>query len=377
MKIAVTSPPWVPIPPVGYGGIERVVYNVVEGLVKKGHDVTLFATGDSQTSAHLKYFYKGSLGNHMNMKLNPFYITAHLHEFYKNADGYDIIHDNAAELSVYYSDFTKTPCLYTIHGSLYIDPKDVLSEYNYQQTVVDSFKQFKHLPFISISNYQRKGLPELNYIKTIYNSVILSEFDFNPTGGTEMIWLGRMTPAKGVHIAIKIAQTVQKNINLSGFLDKGDAQYYETQIKPSKNLGFVAEVPEIKSPVDKSKFLGNSRLFLFPIQWDEPFGIVMIEAMVTGTPVVAMARGSVPEIVKDGETGFLVNPSDQDIRGDWIIKKTGFEGLCEAVERVYSMPEDKYMEMRKACRAHVENNFTLDVMVDAYEKAYLQVLDSK
>ena len=127
----------------------------------------------------------------------------------------------------------------------------------------------------------------------------------------------------------------------------------------------------------REEVMGRAKCLLFPIKWEEPFGMVLIEAMACGTPVVAYARGSVPEIIKDGETGFIVNSSDSDIRGDWIVKKTGIAGLCEAVEKIYSMSKVEYQKMRHACRTHVEANFTVEKMADNYEKVYQKILSSQ
>lgn len=376
MKIAIVAPPWIDIPPIGYGGTERVIQNITTGLVRKNHNVTLYATGNSKTSAKLKFYYQNALGNDKSRKLNPFYITAHLNGFYKEANNYDIIHDNSSELAVYYRDFTKTPCVYTLHGSYNVDSNDILAEYNWSESVRSALMQYKSSPFISISAFQRKSLPGLNYVGTIYNSVIIDEFEFNPRGTQEITWLGRFSPVKGLHTAAEIATKLNKHLLVEGALDKGDQSYFETKIKPMAENGTLLITDKIRSEHDKSLFLGESRLFLFPLQWDEPFGIVMVEAMASGTPVVAYAKGSVPEVVKDGETGFIINPSDNDIRGDWIIKQTGTKGLYEAAERIYALPEAKYQAMRFACRAHVEKYFTVNRMVDEYEKVYEHVLSA-
>ena len=191
-----------------------------------------------------------------------------------------------------------------------------------------------------------------------------------------MVWIGRINFTKGVDLGIKAAEILKKRLILASYIDTGDIPYYEKEIKPHFTQGYVSPAGEMKDIQIKSQFLGSARLFLFPIRWDEPFGIVMIEAMAVGTPLVSFALGSAPEVIKDGETGYLVNFSDHDIRGDWVIKKTGIEGLCEAIERIYTMPHDKYLIMRKACRAHVEENFTIQRMVDKYEEVYIQVLSS-
>jgi len=377
MKIAVTAPPWISTPPQGYGGIELFVTNLVEGLVKKGHNVTLYATGDSTTSAQLDYFYKKALGNHLNNKLNPFYILNHLNHFYKNASTkYDVIHDNGSDLmlSLFFSDFVTKPILFTLHGAYADNVKDLFSSYGITKSTKDALLQYANKPYISISNDQRKRIPQLNYINTIYHGIHLSQFEFNRNGSNDMTWLGRVNTTKGIDTALKTAIQLKKKIQLAGYVDEGDKEYYNLKIKPLLNNEYVAWQNEIKDIKSKSTFFGNSKLFLFPLRWDEPFGIVSIEAMATGTPVVAFAMGSLPELIKDGETGFIVNPSDDDIRGNWIIKKTGFEGLCEAVERIYAMTKNEYVTIRETCRTHVEKNFTVETMVDKYEAVYEQII---
>lgn len=375
MRIAVVSTPWVPVPPLGYGGTEYVVYHLVEGMVEKGHDVTLFATGDSKVSSKLEYFYPKALGNNLNLKLNPYYMLNHLYHFFKNAKNrFDIIHNNSGRFSLFFLDFLKTPVVYTLHGSY---TKDIQDEYGIAQSAREALLQFKGIPYVSISNKQREGLPELNYAATIYNSIILSEYDFEEYGGEEMIWLGRVTPTKGLDLAIKTAASLKKKLKAVIFVDQGEKDYFEKEIKPLMGSQYVEVFDEVKDKKVKSDFLGEAKLLLFPIRWDEPFGIVMIEAMAAGTPVVAFAKGSVPEVVVDGVTGFIVNYADEDRRGDWVVKKTGLEGLEEAVERIYSMPEERYLAMRRACREQVEKKFTVEKMVDEYERVYEKVAGYK
>lgn len=378
MKIAVLAPPWLSIPPVGYGGIEWVVSNLIDGLVKKNHEVVLYATGDSKGTVPIKYFYEKALGNSKGQKLNPYHIIAHLYHFYKNyASSFDIIHCNASEIAVFFSDFTKTPNVFTLHNNYTDNPQDILAEYGWADAQRKSLMLFKNLPYVSISNSQRLSIPELNYVKTIHNGIRPEDFIFNARGGDHIKWLGRIDPVKGIDAAIEVVKKSKKKLYISGFLDPGKKNYFDTVVYPQISEGNVKQEAEIKTLSKKSEFLGDAKLFLFPLLWEEPFGIVMIESMATGTPVIAYARGSVPEVIKDGETGFIVNSSDSDIRGDWIIKKTGIEGLCEAVERIYTMSEEKYLAMRRSCRAHVEAHFTVSRMVDEYVRVYEEILNNK
>ena len=180
--------------------------------------------------------------------------------------------------------------------------------------------------------------------------------------------------------AVNISLKAEKKMKFAGSIsmDETDQNYFNSdvmsKINNNKHLieyhGFI--------PRDKiGTFYGSSKLTLFPIQWEEPFGLVMIESMATGTPVIGFARGSVAEVIRDGETGFIINPSADDIRGNWIIKKTGIEGMIEAVKRIYSMPEAEYSNMRRNCRKHVEENFSIKHMVDEYEKAYNKILSKR
>lgn len=375
MKIALISTPWLSVPPVGYGGTEAVVYNLCEGLVRRGHDVTLHATGDSKTSAHLTYFFPEAVSNNYFLKLNPYYKLNHLFKFFKevNDGSFDIIHNHAGRVTSFFLDLQKTPFVHTLHGNYNATLDD---EYHSNSSARESMLLFKNHPYISISDRQRQDIPELNFVTTIYNSVILEKLPFYPENkNQDIVWLGRVSKTKGIENLIEVAKKVKKNLKLATFVDKGEQEYFDTVIKPLLEDPLISNLGEINDDTAKSQLFASGKVFLFPINWDEPFGIVVIEAMATGTPVVAFARGSVPEIVRDGETGFIVNPSDEDIRGDWIVKKTGIEGLCEAVERIYSLPIAKYQEMRKACRSQVEKNFTVNIMVEKYEKVYQKVLE--
>ncbi len=252
----------------------------------------------------------------------------------------------------------------TLHGPLNL---------SYQNIV---FEKYKDSFYISISNNQRKDLPELNFIKTIYNGIDINDFPFQEKPNSDrMLFFARFSPEKGAYEAIKTATITKRKLTLAAKVDSSDLEYYQKNksLLENENIKFEGEVDKNQ----KAYYYENSKLLISPICWEEPFGLMFTESMACGTPVVAFARGSVPEIIKDGETGFIVNPSDDDIRGNWIIKKTGIEGLCEAVEQIYSMPEKQYLEMRRACRAHVEKHFTVERMVDEYEKVYQEILNSK
>jgi glycosyltransferase involved in cell wall biosynthesis len=376
LKIAILASNYIKIPPLfedipqGYSGApEKIMSVITEGMVKKGHDVTLFASGDSQTNARLV-----SVTQHATA-FDPPIDKKQYHEFeyllistcYRMAKEkqFDIIHSTFDTRSAYYSPLVATPTVSTLHSPL-DDPV--------RQRILPHFANTQY--YISISNAQRKPLPQLQYIQTIYHGIDTSAMTFSKTIDSDyMLFVGRIVPDKGIESGIVVAQKLKRKLYLIGSVNE-TSEFWTELVKPSIDNTLINRLGYI--PKDEvNHFYQNAKLFLFPIQWEEPFGLVMIEAMACGTPVVAYARGSVPEVIKDGETGFIVNSSDDDIRGEWVTKKTGIDGLCEAVERIYAISENDYRQMRRNCRAHVEKNFTVERMVNNYEKVYQQILQAK
>ncbi len=352
MKIAILSTPYIAVPPVGYGGIELVVHNLTEKLVEKGHQVLLFATGDSLTKAKLAYYYPKAVGNNLEVKNNSLIIVPHLHAFFKliEKEDIDIIHNNCQYEAMFFCDLQKKPFIHTLHGAFY---KNLKSPSGLNELKRKILKMFKHHPFISISNNQRIGLPDLNYIKTIYNGINIEKFHLGDGKGNYLAYLGRITPNKGVEVAIKIAKKLNIPLKIAAFVDKGDMDYFKNIILPqvNKNIEFLGE---IKSEKEKSEFFGRAKAFIFPIQWHEPFGLVMIEAMACGTPVIAFNKGSVPEVVVNNKTGFIVESEEE---------------MIEAIKKIDSID-------RQECRKHVEKNFTVEKMVNDYLEAYKIVINN-
>ena len=268
------------------------------------------------------------------------------------------------DLALPFCPFVKKPILITIHHIL---------DAEYIRRYFSLYKQSPNIFFISASNAQRKLLPDLNYLTTIYHGIDTKVFQFNSTGGENIMWAGRAIPEKGINIVVEVADRVKRKAKLFGIQRKEHQAWLQKTV--------LDKIDVVNGPVPISLEIGlqrlqlvehfqTSKLFLFPVGYEESFGLVLIEAMSCGTPVVAYAKGSIPEIIKDGVTGFIVNSSEEDVRGDWIIKKTGVEGLIEAVERIYSMSEVEYFTMRKACRERVEMYFTIEMMTKSYIKAY-------
>jgi glycosyltransferase involved in cell wall biosynthesis len=374
INIAILASNFIKLPPNshdvphGYSGApEKIMHTITEELVKRNHNITLFASGDSQTSAKLVAVTQKATA------LDPEIDILHHEEFehlliakcYEMAkkNVFDVIHTIFDIKSSYYAPLVSTPTVSTLHSPLVGIRKKILSQNPNSQY------------YVSISNSQRKPIPNLKYAGTIYHGIYPDKYHFSENGKHEYIlYTGRLIAEKGIDLIVSVAKKCSKKTYLLGTPDP-NSEYWNNNIQSFiDNIllfhkGFVEEKHLIQ-------YYQQAKLFLFPIQWEEPFGLVMIESMATGTPVVAFARGSVPEIVKDGETGFIVNSSENDTRGNWIIKKTRIDGLCEAVERIYSMPQEEYRQMRKACRAHVEKNFTVEKMVDEYERVYQNILNS-
>ncbi len=362
MKIAVVSALYELLPPRMYGGIERVVYYIVEGLQKKGHDITVFAPNGSSVSAKLYPIIPASL-REMASSYSHDYLSAYYFDaMSKVADEirkekFDIVHNHSVRKFLPFVRFLSTPVLTTAH----IPWNDETFKFLFEET-----SKLPNAYFSSLSLIQQKKLPNIRWIGNVYNGIDMTKTVFKETidETASMIFISRASPEKGVDTAIEISKKLRRKLTLVTKVDSIDQSYFQKNIQPhvGETITHIGEIDEAQ----KYSLLSSSRLFLFPLRWEEAFGLVLTEAMACGTPVVAYAKGSIPEIVKDGETGFLVNPSDDDIRGDWVVKKTGEEGLKEAVEKIYTMPVDQYGLMRKACRERVEKNFTIEKMVEEY-----------
>lgn len=348
MRIALLAPPYLPVPPIGYGGTEKIVHLLAEGLVSRGHDVTLFASGDSTTKARLISYYPQSLGNSGLTKSDALEPLLQYEDCYKRASEFDIIHSHGQYYSLFGARNRGTPVVFTWHGSFYTGevPEEKRA----------TLRAFKDLPIVSISNNQRLGLPELNFIGTVYNSLDISAYPYveNPTGDY-LLWIGRMSPKKGALEAIEVARALGMRLQMAAAIDPIDASYFEKEIKPKIDGTQVVFHGELNHYTLMTLY-GNARAVLYPISWHEPFGLVMIESMACGTPVVAFNIGSAPEVVDDGVTGFVVAPS------------AGIPALIHATKRIGEID-------RSACRNRVEKHFNTDRMVEGYESMYRKVIE--
>lgn len=352
MKILQIGPLWENIPPPKYGGTERIVHYLTEGLVKNGHDVTLYACGTTKTKAKLVSVYPRPLFRDGVPWWNVMYPLLNITDAFDHQEEYDIIHMHLNQGS----DFMALPLcqpfkqkvVFTLHFP-----------YEFNKTWrgnTEVFKKYHDLNYISISNSQRQGSEHMNWIETVYNGVDTDLYTFNPTPHDYFLWLGKFNPDKGTREAILAAHKAGVKLIVAGAVDKlegADYQYYLEckQFIDGNNIKLIGEV----SDKEKNELYGNAVGFLNPIQWNEPFGLVMTEAMATGTPVISFRNGAAPEIIEDGKSGFLVSSVD------------------EMVNRIHEI----HTINRKTCRERVENKFTVEKMVEGYEKTYHQIFSQK
>ncbi len=342
MKIAQVAPLYESVPPKLYGGTERVVSWLTEELVGMGHEVTLFASGDSKTSAHLISAASQALRLDDQIVQEMPYIMIQMEQVKQHAREFDLVHWHVDYVSYPLSRCIPTPQVTTLHGRL--DLPDLRPLY----------KEFQDIPVISISDSQRKPLPWINWQGTVHHGLPARLFTPQYAAGEYLAVLGRISPEKGVDRAIEIAKRVGMPLRIAAKISKQDRPYYEQVIKPLLDhplIEFVGEIDEKQ----KDDFIGNAYAVLFPINWPEPFGLVMIEAMACGTPVVAFPGGSVAEVEQDGVTGYIVNNVAEATR---------------AVERVAELS-------RRRVRAAFEERFTAERMTRNYLALYRRIVETQ
>ncbi|BAY65036.1 group 1 glycosyl transferase [Calothrix brevissima NIES-22] len=343
MRIAQIAPLWERVPPPAYGGIELVVGLLTDELVRRGHEVTLFASGDSISLAELQSVHPRALRLDPHVKEYGIYEMLQLGSVYERADEFDIIHSHMGCAALPYANLVKTPTVHTLHGIFTPDNEKM-------------FQFAKNQPYISISEAQRETRLGLNYVATAYNGIDVSSYQFHaqPNDPPYLAFLGRISPEKGTHLAIQVAKQSGWHLKIAGKVDIVDVEYYEKEVKPlidGKQIEYLGEA----NHEQKNALMGGAVATLFPITWREPFGLVMVESMAAGTPVIAMKLGSTVEVIDDGKTGFLCENTDEFI---------------SAIAKVADL--DRY-----ACRQHVENRFSLQKMTDSYEAVYRQIVQKR
>lgn len=349
MKIAVIGSIWLETPPLGYGGTEDVIYNLVQGLTAAGHDVTLFGPKTSKVNSRLIPTVGKPLRSFNISWENSSYPLYHITEVFDRAREFDIIHmhlNKSSDLAgLPLSVLSNTPVVSTLHFKVFprVERED--------QYIL--LKKYRELPYVSISNAQRKP-NDLNYVATVYNGVDLKKFPYSDIKGKYLAWLGKINPVKGTKEAILAAKKAGIKIYVMGPIDRGVSSmisYYENEVKPlldDKTVVYLGEV----SHNEKTSILSGAMCLLNPILWEEPFGLVMTEAQATGTPVIAYGRGAAPEVISEGKTGFIVSNINQMINKIAVVSTLN----------------------RHDCRKWIEENFTTDIMIKNYEEVYKKVI---
>ena len=349
MRIAQVAPPFETVPPSRYGGTELVVATLTNELVRRGHDVTLFAAGDSRTSARLVPVVDSALWHHdpPYQDFAPFWavvldvLVDCWHEF-------DVIHSHLDYLAFPLARFAPCPLVTTLHGRLDLPELECL------------YGRFNDIPIVSISDAQRQPVPHANWVATAHHGVEVEEYTFDPVGGEYLAFLGRISPEKGLETAIAAARKSGLPLKVAArepLPHDGDPsaqrdwEYYEREIRPLLKAGDVEMIGPVRH-ADKNRLLGGAAALLFPIRWPEPFGLVMVEALACGTPVLAFNNGSVPEVLQHGVTGFICDSEDELVKNASRIRQID----------------------RMRCRAEAEQRFSAEAMANQYERVYDSLL---
>ena len=342
MRIAQVAPLFESVPPKYYGGTERVVSYLTEELVRQGHEVTLFASGDSVTKAHLVAGCRRALRLDKHCIDQMAHHVLMLEHIVQRAREFDVLHFHVDYMHYPLSRRQFTPYLTTLHGRLDIPDLQPL------------YREFRDSPVVSISDSQRLPLPGANWLGTIYHGLPDDLYQYREKPGTYLAFIGRISPEKRVDRAIAIARQVRIPLRIAAKVDDVDRDYFETYIKPLLDDPLIEYIGEIGEG-EKDEFLGCAIALLFPIDWEEPFGLVMIEALACGTPVVAYRRGSVPEVIEEGRTGFIV----EDVAG-----------AVAAVRRIDEID-------RANCRQAFLERFTVRHMTEEYVGLYHRLLNGE
>lgn len=342
MRIAQVTPLWLEVPPRTYGGTEYIISLLTEELIRKGHEVTLFATSDSQTKAKLVPVWPKGLFRDTNVADASAVCGLLYKELLDRQGDFDIIHDHGQSYGVPFSKFLKPPIVNTIHN-IFTEEEIIL------------YKKFPNINYVAISSNHKKSGHGVNIAKTIYHGIPIEKYKFNLKPKDYLLWLSNIAPDKGLAEAIEIAKMAGEKLIISGTIFPKNADYFEYRIKPlidGKQVKFIG-ASNLKK---KNELFKDAKAFLFPIfKRREPFGLVVIEAMACGTPVIAAASGAMPELIENRKTGFLVKNKEEAL---------------SALKRINSIS-------REYCRQYIENNFSLRRMVNRYERLYKKILNQQ
>lgn len=341
MRIAQLAPLWESVPPKAYGGTELVVNLLCKEFSKRGHEVTLFATADSDSYGGKVPIIRAPM-RELGVEYPFYYELEAVSKIIEMQDKFDVVHNHLGYQIFPFAKYIKIPVITTLHGALCT------------RETIEIFTKYKDLPFISISDSQRKPAPNLNYVSTTYNGIDVKKYPFEAIPSLEdpyLAFLGRLSMEKGAHLAIKLAKKTGYKLIMAGKVDNNDFDYYREQVAPEIDGNQIVYIGELGHN-DKCELLKNAVATIHPVTWPEPFGLVMAESMACGTPVLALNQGSIPEVILDGLTGFIE------------------ENIDDLIERVDEIEDIS----RHVCREHVEMNFSSEKMADGYMNAYKTVL---
>ncbi len=346
MRIALLAPLWKKVPPEKYGGSELVVANLAKGLTELGHEVTTFACGGSEVEGELVSVIPQPMyelvGGFNWSGIQPYEFLSYF-ELGKRLKDFDIVHNHMGFHPIALAPYLSIPMVTTLHSSL---PPD----FSY---LAEAFKEY---PFVSISDAQRKLSPHINYVATVLHGIDTQSFKPNIESRDDMhfVFLGTLSKNKGIDIAVKSAKELKAKLTIAGEIRDEDKPFLEKEVFPlidEKNIRFIGEIGH----KEKAELLTNATALLFPSRWNEAFGLVMIESLACGTPVIALNNGAVSEVIKDGKTGFVI---DDELKFGEAMK-----GIGEI--------------SRETCRAEAEKKFDISVMAKNYEKAYKSLIEKQ
>jgi glycosyltransferase involved in cell wall biosynthesis len=338
MRIAIIAPPFIPVPPVNYGGTELFIAHLARGLTARGHGVTVYANGESRLPCEVRWIYEEAdwpLADPANSTLK--HLTHVSWAMREVSDRFDVLHLNDA-MATFFAPFVNVPTVKTLH-------------HPHEAPLTELYRRQSQITYVAISNDQRRREP-LSRIRTIPHGIDVERYRFEAKKGNYLAFLGRIAPIKGTHLAIQVARASGLPLKIAGEIQPIFRDYWEREIEPHVDGRHIEYVGEVGFDA-KNDLLAHARALLFPIEWDEPFGLVMIEAMACGTPVLALPGGSVREVVDEGVTGYVCRDVD-----DMAARAVGL-----AIDPVQ-------------CRRHAETRFHVDLMVRRYEALFLELARS-